>query len=309
MLHETKNRLNHKNATTLVFATACIDLDPPRYQSWINYYTRFFPNVDLLLINDGPVVMKLDLKTVKLITFPERLGRISTNIFPGWKRSFGHALQYARGYKHIAHVESDCWIKLTGRKIFKDFLNKPGYFTGFVKAYNFPESALQIINDKFVLNFYINRYKEKNWYENVNFEADIVQQLKPVYILNGDRYEGFSNRNKPNYTFLSQASGFLKKGKINKNMLSLKQIQDICLVYGSSKKCRYLAQDDSNGLKWYCLKQSGRKKDIDDEVKELIAESIKNNVDLQKQGVPLGDNCIGYPLLKYINQGYDIVVF
>ena len=38
---------------SLLFATACIDLDPGRYQNWLDYYAGW--GVDLLLVNDGPL--------------------------------------------------------------------------------------------------------------------------------------------------------------------------------------------------------------------------------------------------------------
>lgn len=88
--------------------------------------------------------------------------------------------------------------------------------------------------------------------------------------------------------------------------LSLKQLQDVCLINsGTYKKCRYLAQDETQPSKWYCLKKSTRRQDIDDEAEDFIEELKKKNIDPQKQGVPMGDNCDGYPILKNISQGYD----
>jgi hypothetical protein len=86
--------------------------------------------------------------------------------------------------------------------------------------------------------------------------------------------------------------------------LSLKQLKDVCLIYsGTSNKCRYLAQDDSDSTKWYCLKQSSKKAEIDDETKEYLKDSKKKG--LGSKATPLGDNCAGYPILKYKEQGYD----
>jgi hypothetical protein len=85
--------------------------------------------------------------------------------------------------------------------------------------------------------------------------------------------------------------------------LSLKQLRDVCLLYsGTSKKCRYLAQDDTDSSKWYCLKQSSKKSEIDDETKEYLKDTKKKN---DSKVIPLGDNCSGYPILKYKEQGYD----
>ncbi len=89
--------------------------------------------------------------------------------------------------------------------------------------------------------------------------------------------------------------------------LSLNQLRDVCLVYSSdsSKKCRYLAQDDIDSSAWYCLKQSSKKADVDDEVRDYLKDLKNKNIDPKTKGMPLGDNCKGYPILKYIKQGYD----
>ena len=89
-------------------------------------------------------------------------------------------------------------------------------------------------------------------------------------------------------------------------MLSLKQLQDVCMLYsGNYKRCRYLAQDDTDSSKWYCLKKHVKKTEIDDETSEFLKEAKKKNIDPYKQNIPLGDNCDGYPVLKHIEQGYD----
>ena len=95
-------------------------------------------------------------------------------------------------------------------------------------------------------------------------------------------------------------------------MLSLKQLEDVCLVnagwYGGttpvSKQCRYL---DNN---WHgsntCLKKKlSTKKKID---KLVAAHKVKckaAGIDPQDTNVPMGDNCQGYIVLKHIEQGYD----
>lgn len=88
--------------------------------------------------------------------------------------------------------------------------------------------------------------------------------------------------------------------------LSKKQLQDVCLLYdGTYKKCKYLAQDDSDWAKYYCLKKSSKKSEIDVETDDFIRETRKKGKDPRKENIPLGDNCEGYPIMKYINQGFD----
>jgi hypothetical protein len=89
-------------------------------------------------------------------------------------------------------------------------------------------------------------------------------------------------------------------------MLTLKQVQDICMMGIGGDQCRFLAEDDSNG-KFYCLKKDiQRRAAIDVEVKEFIKKHNDRGVDPNLMGVPLGDNCSGYTFLKHVPQGYDI---
>jgi hypothetical protein len=190
----------------VVFCTAYIASDPQRYQNWIDYYTEFFAGcgIDLWMINDGPCNDHLDLKGVNFHAFDRKLGRDTCWIFPGWKRSFFYALKTLTPiYSRIAHVESDCWLTKKGRQEFLYYFEQDGYFTGFAKAYNFPEASLQIINDPIVRQYVIDKYScEENWYENIDFEQDLAR-LKPVFILDGDRIEMKMERFDARFTFVS----------------------------------------------------------------------------------------------------------
>lgn len=89
-------------------------------------------------------------------------------------------------------------------------------------------------------------------------------------------------------------------------MLSQKQLRDVCLVYdGTYARCRYLAQDETDYTKWYCLKKSPKAKEIDVEISDFVKEARKKGKDPRKENVALGDNCQGYPIMRYLEQGYD----
>lgn len=83
--------------------------------------------------------------------------------------------------------------------------------------------------------------------------------------------------------------------------LSRKQIEDVCLLGHSdkSKICRYLRNDELDSSVWLCQKlhDSSRKR-IDSDVDYALGRG--------ERVVPSGDNCPGYPVLKYIIQGYDV---
>jgi hypothetical protein len=89
-------------------------------------------------------------------------------------------------------------------------------------------------------------------------------------------------------------------------MLSKKQLTDVCLAFGRNHKCcRYLAQDETEYGKYFCMKKSPKKTQIDVELEDFVREAKKKGKDPKKDNLPLGDNCGGYPILRYIEQGYD----
>jgi hypothetical protein len=90
-------------------------------------------------------------------------------------------------------------------------------------------------------------------------------------------------------------------------MLSSNHIRDVCMGDSiSHNTCRYLIQDENDYTKYYCSKLNARGKEIDEELNNFMREAIKRGKDPQKENIPLGDNCKGYPLLKHLPQGYDV---
>jgi|694.fasta_scaffold00185_114 hypothetical protein len=89
-------------------------------------------------------------------------------------------------------------------------------------------------------------------------------------------------------------------------MLSLKQINDVCLSNDLTyRKCRYLCQDESDRSKFYCLKLSVKGQKIDREI-DIYVDNLKaKGKSIIQDNLPLGDNCSGYPMLRYLQQGYD----
>lgn len=92
-------------------------------------------------------------------------------------------------------------------------------------------------------------------------------------------------------------------------MLSQKQLQDVCLIYSQdgSSRCRYLSEDRQDFNKWYCVKHKKKEKSkIDIKVQDFVKDCKSKGIDPYSQGIPLGDNCSGYPVLKHTVQGYDV---
>lgn len=89
--------------------------------------------------------------------------------------------------------------------------------------------------------------------------------------------------------------------------LTLKQVQDICLIGTGSTQCRFLAEDEKVDGQFYCLKLvSQQRPEIDQEVAEFIKKHKDRGVDPYSMGLPLADNCGGYRFLKAKMQGYDL---
>lgn len=84
--------------------------------------------------------------------------------------------------------------------------------------------------------------------------------------------------------------------------LSKKHVENICLLYQGTACCRYLGPDDVFPYKFHCLKhKSELKKKIDEVVDKSLAST-----DPAHKSAPTGNNCSGYPILKNIEQGYDV---
>lgn len=194
---------------SIVFCTSYIDSDPQRYQDWIDYYTDYFRGfpVSLWMFNDGPCNVRLDLKGVHLHEFPERLGRQSVWIFPGWKRSFYAAMKAFQNVGWLGHIESDCWLTSRIKNDFIAYLYRDGYYTGWTRSYNFPEGALTVLNEPWVRSYFIDKYScQENWYEDIDFEKDTLAPLKPTIFFNGDRVEKRFERFDRNYSYVSSTT-------------------------------------------------------------------------------------------------------
>lgn len=192
----------------LIFCTAHLQSDPSRYQLWAEYYSRVFDgqDIDLLAVNDGLCNLSDGLTQAELLVLDPHLGRPSHFVFPGWKRSFAHALRTAmdRRYRWIGHIESDLYIKPNAVQEFITHLHRDdGFGSGWCRTYGFPESSLLVLNDRRVNQILLDRYSgEVGWNEGIDFEQ-MIWTLGPGKILEGDRYEGRIERLRPDDTYIA----------------------------------------------------------------------------------------------------------
>lgn len=85
--------------------------------------------------------------------------------------------------------------------------------------------------------------------------------------------------------------------------LTNRHLGEVCLLHhpDPTKTCRYLLNDELDPDKWYCQKLRPAAKSSADV--SVSSNSRKTRIRL---GVPSGDNCEGYPLLKHVDQGFDV---
>jgi hypothetical protein len=92
--------------------------------------------------------------------------------------------------------------------------------------------------------------------------------------------------------------------------LTLKQVNDVCLVHQGYDSCRYLTFDPANNI-YLCAKLHPKLKTIkDDAVTYNEREAVRAGISVQDYfniyGIGHGNNCTGYRYLTQIQQGYDI---
>lgn len=151
---------------TLIFCTSyasTLDKWNERWLRWMQYIIGSgLDYAEILIVDDGsPVVpdwpdvpviraeniVRTDAK-ISIHHFGDRHGqRVNGQPFPGWYRSFAHAVLYGiqQGFDRIIHIEADAFL-ITDRAI--DFFNARdrGWITLWCPRHNWPESTLQIIN-------------------------------------------------------------------------------------------------------------------------------------------------------------------
>lgn len=192
---------------SLLFCTSYIrdaEAWKQRYQRWLDYYTDGPIDADFrLMIDDGsPYLPPPDvIRTVHhaaplalagggsaLVHFDENLGRQSMVAYPGWWRSFLHAVVLARelGVDKIVHIESDAYI-LSPR--LADYINgvDAGWHVMWTDRYQFPETAIQVIcRDQFdALEAFKARQPDLNY-------GELAEKILPFTTVarqfKGDRY-------------------------------------------------------------------------------------------------------------------------
>lgn len=78
---------------------------------------------------------------------------------------------------------------------------------------------------------------------------------------------------------------------------------NVCKKDNGQEECRYLSEDQLQAGVYQCMKLSPQKDIIDEEVERYHKK--KRLYTKHDENYPLGDNCKGYPVLRYKQVGYD----
>lgn len=145
---------------------------------------------------------------VTIHRFRERRGRnVNGEPFPGWYRSFAHAVQFGiqQGFDRIIHIESDAFL-LTQRAA--EFFNASdrGWVALWCRTYRWPETTLQIINrDQFPI---ASGFFSKPYSTYLASPVQPIEELLPFTSINktliGDRYGELGNMVPFGADFVSQ---------------------------------------------------------------------------------------------------------
>jgi len=132
-----------------------------RYFNYLDRYKNYASMgiSNLIFIDDGsnpsdlvglkiPIFLSLppELPPVSIYTFPDHLGRLTLEDFPGWWRSFKFSAILAEtyGFERILHLESDAVIL---SEALKDYLSEKtsGWSVLWCPFYKMPETQIQVI--------------------------------------------------------------------------------------------------------------------------------------------------------------------
>jgi hypothetical protein len=212
---------------TLLFCTSFSD-DPAtwadRYERWLRYIRNCGVRYDRLIFVDDaspvlpgwPDVPVYSAEAVpnhpareSIHRFPQRLGQAqnSDTPFPGWYRSFGHALAYAarEGFDRVLHIESDAYL-LSERAIELFNTRSSGWIAPWCRVHGWPESTLQIINADSLsaaLEFFGRPYVEHARADDVAIETRLpLTEIDRTLV--GDRYGEISDQVPFGADFVSQ---------------------------------------------------------------------------------------------------------
>lgn len=193
----------------MIFCT-CAETNQDIYLDRVKHWKSQFYDIDadLWVFVDGTIsndqITKYGLQDLTFVMFDNVLGRDNSKhcMFPGWKRSFKEALIRSKEYKYVAHIESDVFIK--NKDTLKQYITKPGYYTGYSNVYRFMETAIMILNEKSYNDQIINYLTTQNIYKDEVIEHVLSELFNWNVVFKGERFENNIHRIKQDMDYISQ---------------------------------------------------------------------------------------------------------
>lgn len=204
-----------------------------RWERWGQYYSErkeLFGAERLVLIDDGsplqyvpagirvvdadsPLPEELPDGPV-MFRFNQNYGRQSSDIFPGWWRSFTFSSQIAKKYSfsRIIHCESDAYV-VSHRLASYIERTTAGWVAFWCPRYEFPETAIQVIcEDSFASLESFYKLGEDFWYQREGL-VGLAEQILPFRVEKrfiGDRYGEYMEHYPSDADYVCQSSSTMK---------------------------------------------------------------------------------------------------
>lgn len=163
-----------------------------RCEFWFDYYRQYLSEYELISFHDGPIPENaIDRDKYNIVELTPHLSGGEFAHIPGWYRSFKSGLLYAeeKGYELVSHIETDLYFKKNSISKLKEYLEKPGYYSGWC-YHKFFEEALQIINDAEIRKKLINFISDKQLYVKGVPGKFFMQHIAcPEIVFKGERLE------------------------------------------------------------------------------------------------------------------------
>ena len=155
-------------------------------------------NPDFYIFNDGVVtaedIQKIDASMltdghVYVINHTPMLGRLGDLSFPGWVRSFKHALTLGlEKYDYVVHIENDVLLLHPDKIV--SYFDKPGMYCSYWKGRQILDSTVLVMNEKESIRNILTFLNSKDNANCMLVEGILTPLGNWQFVFNGDRLNG-----------------------------------------------------------------------------------------------------------------------
>ena len=124
-----------------------------------------------------------------VINHAPMLGRLADLSFPGWVRSFKHAMEVGlEKYDYVVHIENDVLLLHPDKIV--SYFNKPGMFCSHWKGRDIIDSTVMVMNDKNSIKSIMGWLNSTDNANNMLIEGIFTPLGNWQFVFNGDRLNG-----------------------------------------------------------------------------------------------------------------------